>query len=433
MNYPPDFLEKEARRIIDLLKKDFLLKDGSLCLEKVGEKKRPYHIFSDMGDFFPFLLYFGELEFVGKQIEIFKNMLQDGLWVSEHPTWGIKGLVKSYEYSDLLYGLMSFYEFNRSEENLHLLLENVDRATDVFCFSKQPSSFFLKSFGVHIPILDSRDGMFTELLVDLFDLTGEGKYLEIADNLFRELTAGGFYKKYHLLPNFCGRGIVGSAISLVKKDFFIKAEIMKYNTNCLHAFLALFKKTGDEKIRKQIENIIESVKRYATFGGGIAQFFTPGQAPKEAYLGSSFSIIDFLCDYYHCFKRREDLELAERIADFWIEKQGKSGLFPLYSGKRESFLDFETDMSVALSRLFELTGEDKYRKAVDDCVNGVLKWHGERNYILSVHTDTGKILNEGQRTKFVSLFLKLMILRIEQSKGKRIYSDERLLKLIEDR
>ena len=55
-----EFLLGEARRIINLLKKEFLLVDGSLCLEKTGNIKRPFHVFHDLGDFIPFFPQLGQ-------------------------------------------------------------------------------------------------------------------------------------------------------------------------------------------------------------------------------------------------------------------------------------------------------------------------------------------------------------------------------------
>src|SRR4051812_5492138 len=111
---------QEAKRIIDLLKKDFVFSDGSFFLEKEGEKIFPHHIHSDLGDFLPFFLYFGEDEFVEKQVTLYTRSLWRGLLVSEFPSFGIKNLVKSYEYTDLLLGLLDLYEAKKTEENKKL-------------------------------------------------------------------------------------------------------------------------------------------------------------------------------------------------------------------------------------------------------------------------------------------------------------------------
>lgn len=433
MNYTNDFLEREAMRVINLLKTDFLMSDGSLCLEKVGESKRPNHIFPDMGDFLPFFIYFGEKDFVEKQIKIFQSLQQDGFWISEHSTWWFKNLVKSYEYTDLLYGLLSFYGFKKDSFSQTLLESNVQHAITAFNLCGRPSSFYLPKQKKHFPVLDSRDGMFIELFVDLSDLTGENEYLEIAQNLFKWLIKNDFYERYSIFPKFSVFGLMGVTAKVLKPEHFNQAEIMKYTTNCLHAFSALYRKTGKEEIYKEITKIISSLKKYVINSGGVAKFFIPNQPAGEAFLGSSFSLLDFLCDFYYYFGREEDLILAQEIADFWLVKQGQTGLFPLFASQNYSFIDFETDMSVALSKLFELTNKKIYQTAVEKCLDGIFKHHATKNYILEVDINNGKIINQGQRTKFISLFLKLIILELEKFKGKKIYSNNQLLNLIEDR
>ena len=62
------FLNQEAKRVISLLKKDFLMSNGTFFLEKYDNNISNHHIFPDLGDFLPFFLYFGKVTLLVKQL-----------------------------------------------------------------------------------------------------------------------------------------------------------------------------------------------------------------------------------------------------------------------------------------------------------------------------------------------------------------------------
>jgi len=180
--------------------------------------------------------------------------------------------------------------------------------------------------------------------------------------------------------------------------------------------------------------MVEAIKERAICErGGVIDVFRPKGEPSKSFLAPSFALLDFLCDFYVEFGRREDIELAKEVACFWIERQGKTGLFPLCGESKASFIDSETDMMIALEKLFELTGEKQIKQAQQKCWEGTMKWHAGNDFVLSVDIDSGKVLNFGQRTKFVSLFLKMIILKLEKLENKDIYKDLKLFNLLKDR
>lgn len=419
-------LTKEARRIIDLLKNNFVFEDGSFFLEKNEDNIFPHTIHADLGDFLPFFLYFGEDSFVEKQIALYEGSLKNGLLVSEFPSFGIRGLVKSYEYTDLLLGLLDLYELRDTEKNKKLLIDTADKIIKIFQLEGRFSSYYYPKLNIRIPFVDTRDGTLIELFIDLHGVIGEQKYFFVANNIFNKLINIPFYKKNSLLPNFATFfGGIG------KK--FNTANICKNNTNSVFGFLSIAK-NGNENAFKEIDKILEKLKEVSgEVGGGIPFTYSPAKKSTEANLTASFPIVDFLCDLYHERRKEEYIDFAKQIADFWISKQGGTGLFPLHSNQTESFFDSETDMSVALYKLWEKSGDEKYKKAADFCFGGILEFHGKNDYPLSVDINTGKVLNKTQRTKFLTLFLKLIILQIEYEKGLRIFSDKKLFNLLRDR
>ncbi|MDQ5930512.1 MAG: hypothetical protein QG594_2300, partial [Bacteroidota bacterium] len=197
-----DLFYTEAKKVINLLKKDFVFPDGSFFLEKYGDNVFEHHIYPDLGDFIVFFLYFNEVEFVDKQIDLFKKSLKNGLLVSEFKSFGVSGLVKSYDYTDLLLGLYDIYMNSKSENDKKYLIHTADLSIKIFGFENDIKSYYSPKFHLGLPLFDTRDGTFIEFFCELYDLTGNERYLKVALNIYKKIIGGDFYKKYNLLPTF---------------------------------------------------------------------------------------------------------------------------------------------------------------------------------------------------------------------------------------
>jgi hypothetical protein len=426
--------ETEAQKVISIVKRDLLLPNGALGLERSGNKLRPFNIFSDLGDFLSFLLYFGEEEFIDKQIEILKKELgSKGILVSQFPTLGINGLAKTYEYTDLLLGLTDYYLYKRDEKSKKLLLEVADKAIEIFSLDSNPTSFYKVGLG-QLPVLDTRDGTLIECFLDIARATKEKKYIDVAKNIYKHLFNNSFYRKYHLLPTFTTYQWLIPFLRGSKFHMFREAEICKNSTNTIFALHSLYKHTKDESVKDNIFKMIDGIRSLANKSGGIYKTYNPKNKNKSIIsLTPSFAMLDLLCDTYRLFRRGEDLAFARDIASFWLKQEGKTGLLPLISGKKDSFIDSETDMSVALIKLYEITGEDKYKSASERIFKGMIEFHGKLDYCLSVNIDTGNLVSDAQRTKFLTLFLKLLILKEKISEGESIYGNKSLFDILRDR
>lgn len=136
-------------------------------------------------------------------------------------------------------------------------------------------------------------------------------------------------------------------------------------------------------------------------------------------------LADLCCDVAH-FLGGEDpafLETARSLSDFWISRQSPAtGLLPFEpEGPRAavSFLDGETDWTVALLKLHELTGEARYREAALRILSGVLAHHRtDRGYVNGVDLATGEIRDDLVETRYGALLLKPILFLLS---GKRIY------------
>lgn len=432
-----DFLQqndrytKEALRIINIIKSEFILDSGLLAMGRDAKNHLiQKNALPDIGDFVPFFLYFGESDFITHQITLAKDSLNNGILVSEFSTFKLNGLAKSYEYSDWLLGLLDYYDFNPTEDNKLFVRKNIDQAIKIFKFNSKHYSFYYPRLRINLPLRDSRDAMMIELFIEYYQLTQEKKYLDVAKNIFDKLINLDFYKKYGILPTFSGPNFLKLFSAKLQQG-----EICKANTNALFAFLSLWQETKDENILGHIDNMVTAILTQSyPDKGGIIKDYLPQTKSTKAFLTSSFAMLDFLCDFYHVSNQSQYLDKAKEIADYWLSLQSDTtGLFPLYNDKKEDFLDSETDMSVALFKLYEKTSDQRYAVAADKCLDGILKFHSPHDYAIGVDVDTGSLVNGGRKSKFLALFLKLLILKIEYAKNNRIYTDKKLFNLLRDR
>ncbi len=365
---------------------------------------------------------------------MFKDSLKNGLLVSEFKSFGVSGLVKSYDYTDLLLGLYDIYMNSKNEDDKKYLIHTADLSIKIFNFENNIKSYYSPLLHFGLPLFDTRDGTFIEFFCELYDLTKNDKYLKVAKNIYKKIIDGDFYKKHNILPTFDSpRVFKFLSRYAIDNSKFNSGAIIKNNTNSLFGFLSIAK-YGEPGALVEIWKIVESIFSIVDkTDGGVPLVFDPLNTAKYSSLSATFPVIDFLCDLYDYKSEKRAIILAKKLADFWLTKQGKTGLFPHESDKNDSFFDAETDMSVSLYKLWEKTGESKYKEAADFCVNGIFKYHGTKDYVLCVDINSGEVTNNAQRTKFIALFLKLLILRIEYSKGSKIYSHKHLFDLLRDR
>lgn len=432
----PMDLNAEVRRIIALLKSDFTLPDGTLSIMRTGASLAPQHMFADLGDVVPFLLYFGERDFARQQIDRLREVMRDGLLISQFPMWRIRGLVKSYEYTDLIYGLIDYCRATDDDACWRELEQTVDTMSSIFGYDPRQRIRSVRFPRMHgnLPVVDTRDGMMIELFLDLYAQTKKEIYKERALHIYTELTSLPFYVKHGIFPTWSlARPFY--ALHALLGGKFATGKIPKNNTNTLYGLLALYRATKRTDVAQHIAHTISKIENDATVdGAGIALEFVSGKAPTVANLTASFAMLDFLCDAYMALKDPAHLAFGERIARFWLERQSaETGLFPRRTDTTDTFVDSETDMIVALHKLHELTGKDEYLAAADRCLAGILRYHAPHDYPLSVNATTGAMTNHEQKTKFLSLFLKIPILKVEYANGNRIYKDDRLFDLLKDR
>lgn len=216
------------------------------------------------------------------------------------------------------------------------------------------------------------------------------------------------------------------------------AFFAKGNSNFAYALIAAYQATGNTaykdaliKIAKSLESIIGE-NNYITRPILLGRHIDRGTNNYDISLDQNEAVIDLLCDIYFLVDRDESyLRLAERMAEYWIGLRWGNGLVPNLPESDFDHIDNQTDFSVALYRLYDLTGKQRYRKIGREIFDAILKYHySKKGYVLSVNKE-GQICNRHVMIRHNALFLKCFALY--GTDNPEIYKNNNLHDLMKDR
>lgn len=433
-------LDNEANSIIRWIKRytdesGFPIKEyGSIS----GEHLINDNILDDLGDYLPFIAYLSYKDFCEGQLEGLYKKLESGDLKFEETSYGFP-IVPAFKYSDLLLGVTEYISLTDEETYSYVLNNILEQFLDRFYTKGRINSFYIPHLNRTLPIYDTVDSMFIELFSDIYELNSEYKFLEMAVDLKDELNENSFYQKYNLFPRYYPYTL-GNTIKILppinKKTRW--ADFMKSNTSAIYSLLRHYELTEDETSKNMVENWFTGYNTYFK----INDSSLPAKTVKikdgrqtvvdPPNLLSGFSAIDLLCDCTYVLDDNRFLAEAEKVGEIWLKEQSnETGLFPMYPSKKESHLDSETDMAIALNKLYELTGKNKFKKSADAVLEGIIKHHKEdHGYPLSVDIMSGETQDSRVIVKYQALLLKLFIL---YTSDKTIYWEGGLKRLLRDR
>jgi len=381
----------------------------------------------DLGDYIPFLAYFGEIEFCEEHIskcskEIFNSSL---------PT----------QREDTLLGLLEFCRWTRNEISLSLAMSYVNFLFSNYCFKGQiviPADRYIEHvFNIHrmkttrnkmlkigLKFLHSllrtrasipRNGIFIELLVDMYDLTRDKKYLFMAEDFASVWLRNKFFQKFGLFPSF--------RLNPFESKYVVLA---KDNAAILNGLTALYATTLKNIYKDSILKWFEAVHARCFDKSVYGRYCFGNEKREQLSLMYAFAVVDALCDAFFVLRESRLLSFAEEIAKFWIDLQSKIGLFPMTEQSHISHQDYTNDFSISLWRLYELTGKNHYLESSERAMEGLFKFHA---FNLKVDYQFGGIVDASIIPKYVFLMSKPIILLEE----KAIYKNKKIFKLLRDR
>jgi len=380
----------------------------------------------DLGDYIPFLVYLGEREFCENHIKASSPKICIPLLPTER--------------EDTLLGLIEFYRWTGKELSLNLAKEYIDYLFSNYYYKGRivvsKNQYIERVFALHrkkslierskkimLKLIHNfsgtrlsipRNGIFIELLVDMYDLTGDEKYLQMAEDLVITWIRDRTFRKYGLFPSFH------------LNPFKASSTLFKDNTALLNGLIALYERTKEDKYKSAILKWSQSLHARCFRGSIWGKYYFRSGKLEELSLLYAFPSIDVLCYAYFVLGEENLLSFAEKIAEFWIPLQSEIGLFPINPSSNVSHQDMVTDFCISLWGLYEHTGNNMYREKSEKAMEGLFKFHV---FPLKVDYQSGEIVDPTEVPKFITLMLKPIILLKEE----RIYKNKKIFKLLRDR
>ena len=345
--------------------------------------------------------------------------------------------------TDALLGLTEFHRLTGDETALETAETIIKSLNKHFVKNGYIYSLFLTGLKINVPFVRGMNGLYVELLTDLYDITKDEKYIEIAENLAKAWINLDFFKKNKLFPN--SYFVKAKYLNKLWRDAK-KVTIFKHNTSIVNGLLSLYKKIKEEKLLKAIDQWIFTIKKRFFVNTIYGKLNIKNKTISEPLLKYSFSMIDILSYAYHLTKNSNYLDFAEDIASFWIKRKSKINLLSQYPDKRGTLIDAITDFCISLFRLGELRKNKFYKNVGIEIMRANMKYHvyqpNENSefiggdpcflpaFVDSVDYETGQPLTKRVKPKFIALMLKPVIYL---ESGERIYKNENIFKLMRDR
>lgn len=409
--------KKIAEEVTNLLRDEYLSEEGVFIMGKVGNSPNTEYIVDDFGDVAPFIALYGGEDICLTHLDyIEKNVAE-------------LGFDRAFAYTDLILGLLWYSRNNgqhakRATALAELLYDQVRSRWYV-----GNSLFSIAKCGRVLPVTNGIDSTFIEVWTEAYrgtHLREHGVMAEKTYDYFEKVRRENINK---LIPKHHFPKWVKLPAYLVFPRKIREVHVMKDNTNYLFGLLDMIRLgiRADEALMS-FSDLHSHLSVFAR-QNELNNYLIPG---RKSDLLCSFAYIDLSADAFKLTGDDKFIESAKILADYWINSHDSvTGLFPRHFGGSESYFDSETDMAIALLKLYECTGYAGYRNKADELMEGILKYHRkEDGFVLQVDIGTGEVTAWNHKTKFIALFLKALHIF---SEGGALYEDETLFMLAKDR
>ena len=382
-------------------------------------------IIADFGDILPFLYEEGHHSFVRQQLALAQPYLWRGLYSQN-------GAVRTFDNHDFLLGLLDLYQLSGDSA----FLKGCEQALQTLWRDMRRCDQLIDKRVVNAPYAwlnraNPYNGGFVEVLVDLYAITGQDSYLAQAVGEAAKWINGRFFQRHHLFRriNFVESELLSTVAARLASGPLVR--LFKDNTNLMFGLVALYTQAPNDELKSAILNWVAGFERYFLSDGAVYLHLDNHFQGVDRDIKAAFSALDLLCDIYWFVEPAADiLRSARRISDYWLGQQWSSGLFPQQPNGSYDHLDCNTDMSIALCKLSQLTAESSYLEAAYRCCQANLTHHyTDRGFVLSVDRE-GRIYDERIITKYQGLLLKLALI---DWNNLEIYGNERVYNLLKDR
>lgn len=345
-------------------------------------------------------------------------------------------------YGDTFWGLAEMYRLHK-EERIKEAYENLISSALKFCLVDGIPSYgciFIGDKAVSFPIAEvMTSGYITESALNMYVLTKEDTYLAIAKHITRRWLETKPFKDHSLFLRHCKRRWQKTLWSLLDLQFRLRRRpgmnetiLVKGDTYLIFSLLSLNRISGDDSVRRAIIQWKDAVTKRATSPDG--RFFNSINLStnKKSWLRleQNHSIIEALLDIAVDLCDEESLEFAERACSSWLSKADHNMLIPNDDEKPFVDLDPLLDFSVNLLKLAELNRKEKFRESAFQILESAIKYFKlPFGFSERIRLDTLKPVSSIVKTKFLGLFIKVLLVFEMVRRGEQIMSkfENRLL------
>jgi hypothetical protein len=406
-------------------------------------------VFEDFGDVAPFLFLAGKQDLAASEFDALRSTLESNR-AYVNPQRSRQWLIHTYDWTDLLLGLMEYYCESHRAEALNLADDILGIWVDKLCrrgvvygrgvkLGRRVSPLPLGS------LIDI--GMLPELLITRAGIKPEPRNFDplgIARDIVLGWISEPFFGRNGLFPNVLVAGpkknglfpwFFNVVVANARPKKTKTATLFKHNTNAIASILAVWKITKERALIDAIEHWTDGCRtKLKTNDGRVAMQWVEGEGIVSGPTDHNFQVIDLMCDIAHETEEQSYLDLALSVAKPWLERRGRTGLIPhRVEGKyaTRAMSDSQTDFAVALLKLESLTGNDEFGRAAEEIMEAVKRHMYMRCGMATwVDVDTGDVVDSVCKTKFFVLSIKAWLALANRE---RMYRDERFTSLLSDR
>ncbi len=451
-----ELIINEADRIVDFIVNKAKDQNKKLTRTKffnstTGSWNNVSYDFDDIGDYMCQVVWYGTL--FGK--EEIKNWAID-----EIKTWNLRyktkkgfyvysekvsdfNVISTYNYQDGILGLRMLYAL--TGDNIFLSsLESLTNSLHKYAKTSKghlrgnfipalniPALILKGSIKKSLSLLCSKpavDGIIIEELCGLYYITGNHFYLNFANDLAKSWLNDKIFLEHKLFPD--------NVAPLINKPLITKSSVTKTNTNLLQGLISLYKINKDENLKNKIEEALNKLLIMQNKDGTF--FWSYDYKKSKPYdntvlLGNNHALISLYLEAYKTFNKKEYLQIAERCADYWLNKQDKKTGLIGNDNTNSCSLDGESDIFTEFIKLYTATNKKKYLESVKKGVSSISKYfRTDLIYAQEVNHKTGEIVKYDNEIKFLGGYLRLLIYLYLILKRKK-YNENLTWELIRDR
>jgi hypothetical protein len=214
-----------------------------------------------------------------------------------------------------------------------------------------------------------------------------------------------------------------------------EVRLTKDNVSLVFALIAAFRATRSAVFRDAVLHWLSGFERWLFSDGTVSPGMVLSTGKRWPVRSTeTFICIDLLADvYWHVDRNERWLRMARQVADFWLSCAWDSGLVPVEPEGISDWLDTQTDLVVALSKLAELTKVESYAFSAEKMLQAILHLHATKNgYVNAIFRD-GSAADPRIQPKFNALLLKALIVVSAVRSGASLFGDGKLMELSRDR